>query len=119
VLVFGGVATLLVALFGLAVLRYGFGGTRCDGHASERALTIDAHSAVMSFVQDQGRCPAGEPELLYGRYLRAIWTDRWGNQLFYTCVAAAGGVDVTVRSAGPDRAFWTGDDVVAPSDVRR
>ena len=37
----------------------------------------------------------------------------WGQKLFFTCLETGDDLIVTVRSAGPDRVFWTSDDVVS------
>jgi hypothetical protein len=72
----------------------------------------DALAAVDSFIIDHGRCPSAERELIAeGRFYSL--RDRWNQRLFYTCVRTASDLVVEVRSAGPDRVFWTADDIVA------
>lgn len=78
-------------------------------------LVRGSDAAVESFVVVRGRCPTGERELIGSGDLRGPARDPWGLQLFYTCLQMADTDDISVRSAGPDRIFWTADDIVWPA----
>ena len=67
-----------------------------------------------SFVADHERCPNGERELVEQHYLsRLARHDPWGTPLNYTCtVAPHDRAEISVRSAGGDRRFWSSDDIV-------
>jgi hypothetical protein len=108
----GCLATLSSALFGWYLLRpHGCRTMSAENFAA--MLTREAREAVDEFLVLRGRCPTGEDELVRTGRLNRPPRDRWGQALFYTCLETADDLVVSARSAGPDRIFWTADDIVA------
>jgi hypothetical protein len=102
-------------LLTLSAMRFGVrwaASRSCRLRHYPRLEPREALAVVDSFIIDHGRCPNAERELVAEGRLDSL-RDRWNQRLFYTCVHTASELVVEVRSAGPDRVFWTADDVVA------
>ena len=106
--------TVFAAMLGLDLL----GGGSCHQAPIHSAAVMvrDARSSLESFVAAEGRCPTSERELVELRYMKKTRRDPWRQALFYRCYMGSDGTaEVSVRSAGPDRVFWSFDDMVSSS----
>lgn len=110
---------LVVAIIGIlaAVVAAKFGGRADDARiAATRASIQSISTAIDTYDVDVGRYPAslqnlvsssGEPNWK-GPYLKGgVPSDQWGTPFSLS----AQGNSYQVRSAGPDRAMNTGDDI--------
>jgi hypothetical protein len=69
----------------------------------------DLANAVATFQIERDRCPTTWSDLVDGAHVRArTLVDYWGTKIVFSCSAE----EILVTSAGPDRRFGTGDDIV-------
>jgi len=105
-MVIGMALTWTCAAFGLFIVTaptYGGGSAKLAKHRGR-----EIEQAFLEYQLDNGRCPATIEALVAEKYLPK-WdlVDPWGTRFAYWC----SGMDVEVRSAGPDKLFKTDDDV--------
>jgi hypothetical protein len=89
----------------------------CQGgglHVTAWIRASVARRAIERFVSERGKCPSSEDELVGGVYMHAYSTiDPWGTPLLYHCDLRDGDHSSWATSAGPDRVFWTADDITS------
>jgi len=107
-MVIGMALTWTCAAFGLFIVTaptYGGGRVRL---AKTGVRQIE--QAFLEYQIDNGRCPATIDVLVAEKYLRKQGlVDPWGTHFAYGCH----GLDAESRSAGPDKAFNTDDDIAS------
>lgn len=109
------VAALLILMWAThpPVFRPGFGGTPEETTRVQLEIYADA---IMKYERTEGRYPESLEALLDSPMFdlyeesrrRAALQDHWGSPYVYE----RGAGEVTLRSAGPDRAMGTSDDIV-------
>ncbi len=111
----GAVGTLLAVVAAIFVVKAldlrerggGDGSFEFEGPRVSTELTLSMAEELIDLEnEEKGRLPADED----GTALLESMTDGWGRALRYE---RGGDVGYTIRSAGPDGAFGTGDDVTA------
>jgi|KBSMisStaDraftv2_1062788.scaffolds.fasta_scaffold357585_2 hypothetical protein len=100
--------TWTCAVFGWSLLT----APICTGNRTglARHRVIEIRDGITQYALDHNRCPIGNADLIYERYVnRQGMVDPWGTVFAFTCR----GGDPIVRSAGPDRLFDTADDITS------
>ena len=85
----------------------------CDG---PRVQVYEIAKSVTLFKLQTGRLPVSLDELtsrtrLHGPLMESIPRDRWGGAYLLVVPGVRDGAPFTIASAGPDRLFFTADDV--------
>ena len=62
-------------------------------------------------MENSGECPDQLKALVERGYLPRRPVDYWGQYLYYSCIKRDEGPQITLASAGQDRAFQTDDDI--------
>jgi hypothetical protein len=102
--IIGGVGIVLLGvLVGLVVILIPRGQV-----AATEAVVMMAERAIEARAAETGDLPSVDE----GKELIAEHTDAWGNPLRYE----PSGDEFTIRSAGPDGAFDTADDIVSSGE---
>jgi hypothetical protein len=77
-------------------------------HRIARQRVRETSQGIWMHMIDTDRCPSHE-DLIAGQYVaQRSLVDPWGTSIVFRCVP---GIIVSVRSAGPDHIFHTGDDI--------
>jgi hypothetical protein len=83
----------------------------CRSPNSVKYQVADLASAVATYQIERNRCPITWNELLPGGYVAPRFlVDYWGTRIAFSCSED----EILVTSAGPDRRFGTGDDIIRP-----
>ena len=108
-----GIIVVVALTAGIWAVRYSqVGGERMQALVEILGL----QEAVREFIWDQERCPQDLSELRYppagGQpYYRRGQVDPWGQEYRMSCPGRAAADVADIVSAGPDREFYTADDV--------
>ncbi len=108
-----GVLVLVVVVLGVWAVRY----SQVGGERMQALLDIlGLQEAVREFIWDQDRCPHDLVELKYPPaggepYYRRAVLDPWGLEYRMSCPGRVVEEMADIVSAGPDREFYTEDDV--------
>ena len=107
-LILCGVAlTWACAAFGVFVMKMPHG---CRSPNWVKYQVGDLANAVATYQIERDRCPTTWDDLVSGGYLypQSKLVDCWGTKIVFSCSDE----EILVTSAGRDRRFGTGDDVV-------